>query len=175
MKWFDACVHKHFNQGLWLFYVSIEEIKERTKRWDKRWCCRRGGAWNCLPLIRASKGLSWFIAAIDIAGNMSSSITNPSAPQLQEQRWSKFIHLTKIPVKMVCFFSGTEMLSSPSSQPGCGAFKCCMLEWKLAVWNKAGVLVFSYSSIHTFDLCFMSLKPGISGVFWCSCAKYAGK
>lgn len=38
------------------------------------------------------------------------------------------------------------------------------------MWNKAGVLVFSYSSIHTFDLCFMSLKPGISGVFWCSCA-----
>lgn len=29
-----------------------------------------------------------------------------SAPQLQEQRWSKFIHLTKIPFKMICFSGG---------------------------------------------------------------------
>lgn len=78
VKWFAARVHKYFNQGLWLFYVSSAEIKEWTKRWDKHWCCLRGGAWNCLSLIHPTKGLSRyeFFAAIDIAGNRIPSITS---------------------------------------------------------------------------------------------------
>lgn len=108
-KWFDdGCVQKYFNQGLWMFYVSSEEIKERRKRWDKHWCCRRGGAWNCLPLICPFEGLSWFIAAIDIAGNMSSSITNRALLSCKSKGDQNSYVLQKYQLKWFVFFCGWD-------------------------------------------------------------------
>lgn len=55
---------------------TVRRWKSEKNVYDKRWCGWWRGAWNCFLLIHHIKGLPWFAAALDSAGNMIPSINN---------------------------------------------------------------------------------------------------
>ena len=93
----------------------------------------------------------------------------PSAPQLQVQRWSKFINLIDIPLKMTCFSAvRAGMVSPPSIAVVNSSSLCCRENWHCRVTRAC---FSSPSSIHAFDFCILFLKPGISFLLMQLCRK----
>ena len=166
-KWFAACVHKYFNQGLRLFYASSERIKEWAKRRDKHWCCLRGGAWNCLPLIHLRQRSVLMLILFCSYSHRIPFHHRASALRRARGKKKKMIKIHTYILRQkkkhhLGWFvyqrrGGWGAIISELPVPLWRFSSAFCRREILAARNKAGVLVFSKQNM-LFDLCSLSLK-----------------
>lgn len=110
------------------------------------------------PLIHPSEGLSWFVFAVTHVVEKDLINHQLSALRLQEQRWSKFKHLAKIPFKMICLSAvRVETLSASSTVVVLSSAFCFTGNWQ------CGIKLACLSSLNR--TCFWSM-------FWVSGTRY---